>query len=85
MRPCLALRLLRGFHKGGVALDSLVGDGEAIVVLDCSPFYAESGGQVGDIGTLETNGCVFRVVDTQKLSGGVIGHFGRIVKVTDLL
>ncbi len=50
-----------------------------IVVLDKTPFYAESGGQVGDTGTLETDGMRFAVDDTQKL-GQAHGHLGRLLE-----
>ena len=52
------------------------------VVLDCSPFYAESGGQVGDRGTLASeNGCTFvRISDTQKAGGGrLVIHRGEVL------
>jgi len=52
-------------------------DGEsALVILDRTPFYAESGGQVGDTGMLETNGMQFRVEDTRKLAGVYHVHDG---------
>lgn len=51
---------------------------EGVVLLDVTPFYAESGGQVGDQGVLEFPGGVFRVEDTRFLAEGRIGHFGRI-------
>lgn len=47
------------------------------VVLDRTPFYGEAGGQVGDTGTLEGAGCVFRVQDTQR-HGGFIVHIGHL-------
>ena len=47
------------------------------IVLDRTPFYAESGGQVGDRGVLQTAGAVFRVEDTQK-QGDVFVHIGRV-------
>ena len=50
---------------------------EAIVVLDRSPFYAESGGQVGDQGTIRSNGGLFRVLDTQK-QGDCFLHIGTV-------
>ncbi|UOO78161.1 alanine--tRNA ligase [Neisseria sp. Dent CA1/247] len=46
------------------------------VVLDNTPFYAESGGQVGDVGLIKTGGNVFEVRDTQKIKAAVFGQFG---------
>jgi alanyl-tRNA synthetase len=51
------------------------------VVLDRSPFYAESGGQVGDTGVIVGDGFEFRVTDTQK-DGDLIVHYGHLVKGT---
>ena len=48
----------------------------AVVVLDATPFYAESGGQVGDTGLLEAAGLRFAVADTLKIQAGVFGHHG---------
>jgi alanyl-tRNA synthetase len=48
----------------------------ATVVLDVTPFYAESGGQVGDSGLLCGKDFVFSVTDTQKIQHGVMGHLG---------
>ena len=59
---------------------SKAGEGtDAVVVLDDTPFYAESGGQVGDTGMLNCAGGGFRVTDTQK-QGGAHGHIGVIVR-----
>ena len=49
------------------------------VVLDKTPFYGESGGQVGDIGVLETAGGKFVVKDTRKTDAGLIVHFGELL------
>ena len=49
---------------------------EAVVVLDQTPFYAESGGQVGDSGELHSGNGTFAVADTQKIQAEVFGHKG---------
>ena len=55
--------------------------GEAgVVLLDRTPFYAESGGQVGDTGTLRGTGGTFEVSDTQKLAGQFHGHVGQLTE-----
>jgi len=55
---------------------------EGIVVLDATPFYAESGGQVGDEGVLESGSASFLVQDTQKIKADVYGHHGRLAQGT---
>ncbi|CAB3690404.1 Alanine--tRNA ligase [Achromobacter deleyi] len=54
----------------------------AVVVLDATPFYAESGGQVGDTGLLEAAGVRFAVGDTLKIQSGVFGHHGTLEEGT---
>ena len=61
----------------GKAVDSISAGQDAVVVLDETPFYAESGGQVGDKGELKGNGFTFTVNDTQKY-GQAIGHQGKL-------
>ncbi|MCP1621015.1 alanyl-tRNA synthetase [Pseudomonas sp. SLBN-26] len=65
--------------KAGAAVDSLVEGEEGVVVLDQTPFYAESGGQVGDCGYLEGAGMRFDVRDTTK-AGGAFLHHGIVAK-----
>ncbi|EOI3549004.1 alanine--tRNA ligase [Cronobacter dublinensis] len=61
----------------GKAVDQITAGQQAVVVLDETPFYAESGGQVGDKGELKGNGFTFSVNDTQKY-GQAIGHIGEL-------
>ncbi|HDU4513091.1 TPA: alanine--tRNA ligase [Klebsiella pneumoniae subsp. pneumoniae] len=61
----------------GKAVDSVSAGQEAVVILDQTPFYAESGGQVGDKGELKGAGFSFTVSDTQKY-GQAIGHIGKV-------
>lgn len=56
--------------KDGDAADLCEEGDRVTVLLEATPFYAESGGQVGDRGTIEGNGNVMEVLDTQKLTGG---------------
>ncbi|MGN1305185.1 MAG: alanine--tRNA ligase [Oscillospiraceae bacterium] len=56
--------------KDGDAADICEEGDRVTVLLETTPFYAESGGQVGDNGTIESNGNVMEVLDTQKLTGG---------------
>ena len=57
--------------KGNELADSVAEGEEAYLVLDVTPFYAESGGQVGDIGTITAEGAVFEVANTVKSPSGV--------------
>ncbi len=65
--------------RDGRPVDTIEAGDAAIVLLDRTPFYAESGGQVGDTGILEGQGGVrFAVDDTVKLAGQFHGHLGRL-------
>lgn len=64
-------------YKDGQAVDQLNEGDEGLVVLDQTPFYAESGGQVGDTGVLTAESGIFEVQDTKK-SGGAIVHQGLV-------
>jgi len=63
-------------YKQGSAVDFVEAGDEAVVVLNQTPFYAESGGQVGDCGELLAANGTFEVTDTQKIQAGVFGHKG---------
>ncbi len=63
-------------YKQGSAVDFVEAGDEAVVVLDQTPFYAESGGQAGDSGELLAANGTFEVTDTQKIQAGVFGHKG---------
>jgi len=66
----------------GEQVDSLEPGREAIVLLDETPFYAESGGQVGDTGVIRSNAARFDVADTIKLAGVFHAHAGRLASGT---
>jgi alanyl-tRNA synthetase len=79
-------------YKDGAKTDTLVTGDHGIVVLDRTPFYAESGGQVGDRGELSKGGVcltLFAVSDTQKVQPDVFGHVGEVkngeLKVGDIV
>jgi len=63
-------------YKDGTAVNELIEGEIGVVVLDDTPFYAESGGQVGDIGELRSTHGIFAVEDTQKIQASVFGHHG---------
>lgn len=69
-------------YVGGSAVERVSAGQDAIVVLDQTPFYAESGGQVGDTGSLTASSAQFDVLDTQKIQPGVFGHHGCLTSGT---
>jgi alanyl-tRNA synthetase len=66
-------------YAEGVAVPALEAGQNGVVVLSTTPFYAESGGQVGDQGQLLAAGAVFAVDDTLKIKSDVFGHHGSLV------
>jgi alanyl-tRNA synthetase len=63
-------------YKDGTPVNELIEGEIGVVVLDDTPFYAESGGQVGDVGELRGAHGIFAVEDTQKIQAHVFGHHG---------
>ncbi|WP_022972935.1 alanine--tRNA ligase, partial [Xanthomonas maliensis] len=66
--------------KNGRPVERAEAGDEVIVFTDRTPFYAESGGQVGDSGQLSAEGVLIEIGDTQKFAGQFHGHVGRIVQ-----
>ncbi|HEX5311620.1 alanine--tRNA ligase [Aquabacterium sp.] len=67
-------------YVDGAAVEQANAGDDAVIVLDNTPFYAESGGQCGDAGELRNNTSRFLVEDTQKIQADVFGHHGRVVE-----
>jgi alanyl-tRNA synthetase len=63
-------------YKDGTSVNTLSEGDMGVVVLDDTPFYAESGGQIGDSGELRASDGIFAVEDTQKIQATVFGHHG---------
>ncbi len=63
-------------YKNGTPVSRMDEGDQGIVVLDATPFYAESGGQIGDNGVLKSDNGIFAVEDTQKIQAAVFGHHG---------
>ena len=71
---------ITALFKQGLAVDKLEQGEDGVVVLDQTPFYAESGGQVGDQGVIKTANAAFEVKDTQKQGADLILHKGVVVQ-----
>jgi alanyl-tRNA synthetase len=67
-----------GMFKNNVPSKLLTEGDEGIIILNQTPFYAESGGQVGDIGIIQGNNYEFIVNDTYKVKGNIFGHAGHV-------
>jgi alanyl-tRNA synthetase len=63
-------------YKNSTSVSRMDEGDQGIVVLDVTPFYAESGGQIGDNGVLKSENGIFAVEDTQKIQAAVFGHHG---------
>ena len=76
-------------YVDGTQVKSIKAGDSAVLVLDNTPFYAESGGQVGDAGELRNQSSLFEVEDTLKIQSDVFGHHGQVlegeIKVGDQL
>jgi alanyl-tRNA synthetase len=70
--------VVEALYLDGAQVQELASGQSGVVVLDVTPFYAESGGQVGDVGTLTGAASVFAVDDTQKIKADVFGHHGSV-------
>ena len=68
--------------KDGQVVDQLKAGDSGAIVLNQTPFYAESGGQVGDTGVLSADGVRFRVTETQKKAGDLFVHLGTVEEGT---
>ena len=73
---------ITALFRDGNPVEALAAGESGIVVLEHTPFYAESGGQVGDHGWLETGTARFAVTDTQKQGAAVIVHVGQVEQGT---
>ena len=71
---------ITALYLDGVAVQSVVAGDNAVVALDHTPFYAESGGQVGDRGELRNERSHFKVDDTFKIQANVYGHQGEVLE-----
>ena len=69
-------------YVDGVSVDTLQQGQHGVLVLGTTPFYSESGGQVGDAGAIFSDHALFDVADTQKIKADVFGHHGQLTTGT---
>jgi len=69
-------------YRDGTAVERIAPGESAVVVLDATPFYAESGGQIGDSGVLSSASARYEVRDTRKIQSDVFGHYGELTSGT---
>ncbi|MHA6685424.1 alanine--tRNA ligase [Mesorhizobium sp. A556] len=74
--------IVEALVKDGAVVDSAVTGDAIAVVVNQTPFYGESGGQMGDAGTISGEGFVIEITDTQKKGDGLFVHFGKVAKGT---
>ncbi|HEY8120155.1 MAG TPA: alanine--tRNA ligase, partial [Myxococcota bacterium] len=73
---------VRALIVNGAPVDEAAAGASVEIVVDETPFYAESGGQVGDRGALESDGARVEISDTQRPSGALVVHVGRVARGT---
>ena len=80
--PCITSGSAKivAIYKDGQSVDVLSEGQEGVIVLNQTPFYAESGGQIGDRGLISAEGVRFEVDDTQKIQADVFGQRGRLAE-----
>ena len=71
--------VIKGIYCQNKSVSTVSVKEDAILILDQTPFYGESGGQVGDVGEIKMPHALFQVLDTQK-TGNAILHIGRVIK-----
>ena len=70
---------IEAIYVDGVEVKQIEKNQTAMLVLEQTPFYAESGGQIGDSGLLTSGKTEFEVIDTQKQGAAVFGHYGEVL------
>ncbi len=71
--------VVKSLLKNNKQVESLKSGDEGMIILNQTPFYGESGGQVGDTGEISSNNCKFEVSDVQKKLGDLFVHYGKVI------